>query len=111
MFEKRCLIHEYFECFGAISGLDDNFVESVGEGRVFGRNFEEFLIVHDENHANFASFDNGCEKIADINRAWAFFEEEVGVVETKNDVFGRIYFVEDFDHEILKLVLITGGGD
>lgn len=35
----------------------------------------------------------------------------MGVIETQDDVFGGISFVEDFDCKIFKFALIFGGGN
>ena len=98
IFENRGLIHEDFEGFGAVGGVNHDFIEGVSEGGVFGGDFEEFLAVHDEDDTNVAGFEDRGEEIADIDRARAFFEEEVGIIETEDNVFGGVDFIEDFDH-------------
>ena len=110
-FEERSLVHEDFESFGAIGRMNYDFIEGVGESGIFGRNFEEFLIIHDEDHAEVASFDYRRKEVTDIDRARAFFEKEMGVIETEDDVLSGISFVEDFDDEIFELALAASSGN
>ena len=91
--------------------MDGDFVEGISEGGVSCRDFEETLVVHDENEANIAGFDNWGEEVRNIDRTGAFFEEEMGIIEAENDVFGRVNFIEDFDHEVFEFAAIFGGGD
>ena len=80
VFEIRNLIHEDFDSLIVITGMNHDFIEGTCECGVFRGDFEEALVVHDENHADAARLDDGGEEIGNINGARAFFEEEVGIL-------------------------------
>ena len=109
MFEIGDLIHEDFDGFLVTRWVDDDFVEGAGKSRVFSGDFEEFLVVHDENHADVAGLDNGGKEIRDIDRTRAFFEKELGVFKTEDDVFGRVDFIENVDENVFELAGVISG--
>lgn len=93
VFEIRDLVHENFDSFFFVGRIDHDFVEGIGEGGILGGDFEEFLVVHNHDDANLASFNDGGQEITDIDGAGTIFEKEMSVVETENDIFGGINFV------------------
>ena len=100
VFEVWNLVHEDFDSFFVVAGMNHDFIKGVGEGGVFGGDFEETLIIHDENNANVARFENWDKEVGDVDGTRAFFKEEMSIVEAENDVFGGIDFVENADHEV-----------
>ena len=56
VFEERSLVHKDFESLFAVARSDYYFVEGVGEGGIFGGDFEEFLVVHDKDSTDAAGF-------------------------------------------------------
>ena len=111
MLEIRGSVHEDLDGFFATCGIDNNFVERIGQRGIFGGDFEKTLFVHDEDKAEATRFEDWGEEVGDVDGAGAFFEKEVGVVEAEDDVFGGVGFVHDFGEEIFKVALILGGGN
>lgn len=88
IFDERGLIHEDFEGFFAVGRIYDYFIKEVGEGRIFGGNFEKLLVVHNHDDTDSACFEDGNEEVGDIDRARTFFEEEMSVIKAEDDIFG-----------------------